>query len=46
MNYDLESLMDEVEKWDRKKSRKDFIERMERKLHHKETREYRLDNRR
>lgn len=46
MNYDLDSLMDEVEKWDRKNSRKQFIERMERKLHHKENREYRLDDRR
>lgn len=46
MNYDLDSLMDEVERWDRKNSRKQFIERMERKLHHKEAREYRLDDRR
>lgn len=46
MNYDLDGLMDDFEKWDRKNSRKHFIERMERKLHNKEDREYRLSSRR
>ena len=35
-NEEVEALMENFEKWDAKRARHDFIQRMERKLHRKE----------
>ena len=34
--HEAESLMEQIEKWDAKQAKHDFIARMERKLHRKE----------
>jgi len=35
-NDEIEALMDSFDKWDAKRAKHDFIQRMERKLHRKE----------
>lgn len=35
-NEEIEAMMESFEKWDAKRAKHDFIERMERKLHRKE----------
>lgn len=35
-DYEADELMEQMEKWDAKHARQDFLARMERKMHHKE----------
>lgn len=35
-NEEIEAMMEDLEKWDAKRAKHDFIHRMERKLHRKE----------
>lgn len=37
-NEEIETLMERLDKWDTKHAKQDFIHRMERKLHRKESR--------